>query len=272
MDVLPPACDQLTLLPAPFPAVRYTSGSLQCWNDSSGTDYPRGLNAVAAPTPTQAVPAAVTHLPTPQCMTPSPASSSLYQPRLFPSPPSFQSQEQASLPTHHPLSQPCQPLTPIPTSLCPSPGMPCAGVPARQTRCPVPAFTSYPCPSAHTPPRLLMLVPLSQPFIQHWGPSAETLSFELEPSALHYCSAEEKTSLQPKGTIFFPESRCITNLRSPRVVRPLLPAHARTSGKVSSQPDFSISVRNDVFATKRKKPHNSGIFSCKTPCNCNAEF
>lgn len=169
-----------------------------------------------------------------------------------------------SIPPHPPSSQPCQPLASIPKSSCPSPGMPCPCVPARQTRCPVPAFPSYPCPSAHTPPWLLMLVPLSQPFIQHWGPSAETLSFELEPSpALHYCSAEEKTSLQPKGTIFFPKSRRIMNLESPRVARPLLPAHARTSGKVSSQPDFSISTRNDVFATKRKKKPTLGSFHTK---------
>lgn len=143
--------------------------------------------------------------------------------------------------------------------------MPCAGVPARPPQHPIPAFPSYPCPSAHTPPRLPVLVPLSQPFIQHWGPPAETLTSESESSpALHYCSAEERTSFYPEGIIFFPESRCIMHLGSPQAAQPLLPARARTSGKVSSQPDFSISVRNDVFATKRKKKKsNSGSFHAK---------
>ena len=211
------------------------------------------------PTPTQATPAAVAYLPTPAVHDPVPSPAipvpapSLPISSLLPVsgrsiPPHPPSSVSASLsPRSHPRI--FVPLSWHTSHWCPPPGSLSA---LSQLSPAIPAC----------PPQLRMLVPLSQPFIQHWGPSAETLAFESEPSpALHYCSAEEKTSLYPEGIVFFPESRCIMNLGSPRVAQPLLPARARTSGKVSSQPDFCISMRNYVFATKRKK--NSGCFHTK---------
>lgn len=103
------------LLPAPFPAVLYTSGSPQCCDDSSGTDHPGGLNVVAAPTtnPSNAschsspahIPNTSPH-PLPDHPCTSPTSSCLLPP--------------SSLRKKHPPSsiflcaQPCHPSLPSP--------------------------------------------------------------------------------------------------------------------------------------------------------------